>query len=171
MSVQWWERINRKEVIGGVAAISSNGGCLVLQGDDQSGRSQAASLSYEELSRRGFQVERVVPEDGCSWMERRALAKAWDALAPAASGLSLSGGGDLELSQPLRGLHWPEVRPNSTSRTGQTIALVFDDVGRDSDRHYNLRPAFGALATYARSPVVVTYDPTATQSQWPLARS
>ena len=54
-------------------------------------------------------MERVVPEDGCSWTERRALAKAWDALAPAASGLSLSGGGDLELSEPLRGLHWPEV--------------------------------------------------------------
>lgn len=164
MIVRWWERINRAEVLASIRAVAAEGGCLVLQGDDQAGRRQAGSLAEEQLSRDGFHVQRILPSADWAWTELRALAEAWDAVLPKPAGFQGRGAAEL-VNLPAEYIGMKLAEHMSTA--SPSLAFVFDDVGTDSDRHYNLRPAFAAFAKRARRPVVVTYDPTLTQSQWP----
>lgn len=161
--LRWWERINREAVLDEVAELKRDGGCLVLQGDTDGGRTQAASLAVESLSV-DFQAVRISAPPGRSWTERRVLATVWDALQPPATGFRLSAAAQLAELSPERAIEVFATKLKVSSPRPK--ALIVDDVGRDAARDYNLRPILAAIAKDAKRPVVVTYDPT--REQWPL---
>lgn len=78
--MNWWDLIDREEAIEAVRRLVPLGGCLVLSGDDLSGRVQAGALVAQALASFGYTVIR--PEIGARPATlRRMLVEVWKVLA------------------------------------------------------------------------------------------
>jgi hypothetical protein len=83
MALEWWERIDREPEREALRRLIPLGGCLVLEGDDESGRPQAADLIDEDLQGFGYKVVVADLGIGRPVSVRALLLEVWKELAPA----------------------------------------------------------------------------------------
>src|SRR5947209_6336051 len=82
MAIDWWERIDRESEREALRELIPDGGCLVLEGDEQSGHAQAADLIDESLHGFGYRVIRADLGIGRPVSARSLLLEVWKELTP-----------------------------------------------------------------------------------------
>src|SRR2546425_4491105 len=125
--LEWWEKIDREEVLKAVRATIPNGGCVVLLGPESSGHRQAADL-IEDLVREHrytcFRSSRRSRPSGA----RAVLLGLWEDMEPPPSvGVIppwITGAAYLSLPDVVEMV----IR---VARAVQPAALVLEDVDRD----------------------------------------
>src|SRR5207253_1056731 len=84
---RWPARWERRPSPEPSSDLIADGGCLVLEGDEQSGRPQAAGLLEETLDGFGYRVIRADVGGGRPISVRALLLDIWKELSPPTAGL------------------------------------------------------------------------------------
>jgi hypothetical protein len=157
-------RINRQEVVAKAQELFSGGGCLVLKGNEMSGKGQALSLVEELLTIEGFTCMRMLLTRR-SWTPQLALGEVLHRLQTPGIGYAIHPG------SVLAGLPDREVVDTlleAIDRCKQDLALLFEDVDQDQSGNMHRLKVFDNLAEQGRIPVVVTCGQS---TRWPSVGS
>lgn len=163
LSLSWWERLDRNEILAAVESLSA--GCLVLEGDGAAGKSQAASLVEHALQASGYETLRVQSASGVAWTSTAAIQAAWNELQQrhqlyrrALPAEAIMAGG-LPIAKSCR------IVAKLLETIEPPYALLLEDVDREDETSVNFRPLVGSIALRAQRPIIITYDPAS--AVWP----
>jgi hypothetical protein len=163
--MEWWESVDRDEVIEGIRRLVPGGGCLVLRGSDLAGGYQALSLAQSVFDDFGYTCHRVAVSRGVT-STRSLFFRAWEMLGPR--------------PLPSEIPPWVARRGSATEaelidRLGELVhassvrvAMLFEAVDRDHGLTAQDCSVFQVLASRASCPVVVSSN-VASGSLWSQA--
>lgn len=150
----WWERVDRLPVLAEARGLVPDGGCLVIQGTDDSGRLEILNLLEDFFrSTLGHNPLRIASVNRSSSL-RSLLLKLWAALdeAPTAGLAPWTTASNLHVTAirtEVEGLLINADRP----------VLLLEDVDRDEPLPIGVAKAWSDLAARAGCPVVLTSLP------------
>lgn len=152
--LEWWEQIDRRELLLALRDVLAGGGCVVAEGRGRCGRPTAGRLCREFLAERGFSVVAVPPSPNVGSMIRDPFLRAWESSAPPVPVGQL--GPWITKRRHITIAEIIDQIVNLTSSSTMRPAFIFEDVDETGPIAPHAVRQFAALASRVPCPVVVT---------------
>lgn len=153
-TVEWWELVDRRELLLALRDLLPKGGCLVAVGSARSGQMTASRLCRWFLAERGFSVVSVLPSPGVPSMARDSLLRAWQGVSPPVPVGQLA-----PWVTRRRYITMPEIIEEIAATTvsgSSRLAFVFADIDEAGPVAPHVVGHFATLALRAQCPLVMT---------------
>jgi hypothetical protein len=160
--LEWWERVDRERELEVVRKLVPDGGCVVLIGDERSGRHQVAKLAEDFLRDFGHDCHRIA-QASYPMDLRRTLLRVWEKLSPAPAPTVIppwvARAGFISTSEVIT-----EV-VKLLGRRANRPALVLEDIDRDTPLQGYECGMLRDFSHQAKCPTVLT-SRTEARSEW-----